>query len=393
MPTDFGAWLREKKVTEYPSELKQFFESERYWYGDWGYSQGYQDFPIHEQVVELILSRKPSRVLDVGCAFGFIPLRLRKKGVDAYGVDISNYAISHAPEEIKPYLQVASAHELPFGDKSFDLIYSASVLEHIPEDLTDKVIAEFQRVASRAILGIAYKDPYSPIDEHSDISHVNIKDEVWWRQKLPLEFEMIDLCVEDKKPYVRGLVKLNLGCFGDYYPTWINIDILPLRPHLPPHIRFQQWDLRRGLPFYGGNSVDLVRTSHLIEHITLEEAHNLCSEIHRVLKPGGLTRISTPDARIILRHYQNRDMSFFNVIQPPEYIEAPTDGEKLSRLLFSGDYSHRALYNFEMLKNFLEQAGFRKIQSVTPGFSQSEVMRDETIDQHEEISLTVEAIK
>jgi len=379
---------------EYPDKLKEFFESERYWYGDWGFAQGYQDFPIHEQIVELILSRKPSSVLDVGCAYGYIVKRLRERDIDAYGIDISNYAISHAPEEAKPYLQVASAHEIPYPDKRFDLIFCASVLEHIPENLTDTVIAEFQRVADRAILGIAYRDPYSLLDEHSDITHVNIKDEIWWRQRIPPEFEMIDLCVEDGKAYTRGLTKLNVGCFGDFYPTWINIDIQPLRPHLPPHIRFLQWDLRMGLP-YVGDPADLIRMSHLIEHLTLEEAHRLLEAIYHILKPGGLVRISTPDGRIILSRYINHDMSFFNAIQPPEYIEAPTDGEKLSRLLFSGDYAHRALYNFEMLKDFLVQAGFEpeKIIPVSPGFSHSRVMQDETIDQHVEISVVVEAMK
>ena len=388
-----GNRAKEEETMEYPTKLKEFFESERYWHGDWGYRQGYQDFPIHEQVVELIRSRNPKRVLDVGCAMGFIVQRLMEKGIDAYGVDISNYAISRAPEEVKPYLQVASAHDLPFPSQSFDLIYCASVLEHIPEDFTDKVIAEFKRVAKRAILGIAYKDPYSTLDAHGDISHVNIKDEPWWREKLPPEFEMIDVCVEDGRPYTRGLTKLNLGCFGDYYPSWINIDILPLREQLPPHIRFKQADLRTGLPFCADNSVDLVRMSHLIEHLTLEEAHSLCLEIHRVLKPGALARISTPDASVILKHYTNQDMGYFNQIQPPEYIQAPTEGERLSRLLFSGDYQHRAVYNFEMLKNFLEQAGFVEIEKLSPGSSRSEVMRNETKDQHVEISLTMEAKK
>ncbi|GAH59161.1 unnamed protein product, partial [marine sediment metagenome] len=189
------------------------------------------------------------------------------------------------------------------------------------------------------------------------------------------------------------LVKINLGSFRDTIGYgWENWDILPIQQHITKGHKFKQWDVRRGLPLADG-SVDFFRVSHLIEHLTLEEAHRLCSELYRALKPDGLARISTPDARIILKHYQNRDMSFFNQIQPPEYTQAPTEGEKLSRLLFSDPAEHKAVYNFEMIKNFLEQAGFERIYNVSPGFSHSATMRNETEDQHVEISLTVEAVK
>ena len=186
-------------------------------------------------------------------------------------------------------------------------------------------------------------------------------------------------------------VKLNLGSFNDTIGHgWTNIDILNVRQHIPADHLFKQCDLRQGIPYA---SVDLIRCSHLIEHLTLEEAKNLLREMHRVLKPGGLARIATPDADIILKHYMARDMAFFNQILPPEYIQAPTEGEKLSRLLFSGDYSHKVLYNWEMLKNFLEQAGFTKVFRSVAGFSHSEAMQQETTDQHVEISLFVEAVK
>ena len=88
-------------------------------------------------------------------------------------------------------------------------------------------------------------------------------------------------------------------------------------------------------------------------------------------------------------------MGYFNQIQPPEYIQAPTEGEKLSRLLFSGDYAHKAIYDFEMLKNFLHQAGFElgKVYLVGAGFSRSPAMQQEAPDQHTEVSLIVEVIK
>jgi len=172
----------------------------------------------------------------------------------------------------------------------------------------------------------------------------------------------------------------------------MNIDILSLRQHIPAEVQFKCWDLRRGIP-WPDSSVDLIRCSHLLEHLTLQEAKNLLVEMFRVLKPGGIARIATPDLDIIIKHYRNKDMSYFNAIQPPEYIQAPTDGEKFSQLLFSREYEHKAIYNFDMLKSFLEQAGFTKVFRGVFGFSHSEDMMMQAQDQHPEESIFCEAVK
>jgi hypothetical protein len=86
-------------------------------------------------------------------------------------------------------------------------------------------------------------------------------------------------------------------------------------------------------------------------------------------------------------------MEHFNIDQPVEFFLAPTDGEKFSRLMFSGDYAHRAIYDYPMMENFLRQAGFQRVVRSTQGFSHNEAMQLETKDQHPEISLYVEAIK
>jgi predicted SAM-dependent methyltransferase len=188
--------------------------------------------------------------------------------------------------------------------------------------------------------------------------------------------------------------KLNLGSFQDTFGSgWTNIDVLNVRPYIPADHLFKQWDLRRGIP-YADDSVALIRMSHLIEHLTMEEGKALLREIYRVLRPAGLVRIATPDARTIIRHFIRDDMSFFNAVeQPPEYIMAKTQCEKLSMILFSLDYSHRVLYDFDMLKDYLQQAGFSKVFRSVAGFSHSEAMQTETKDQHIEISLLVEAVK
>ena len=66
------------------------------------------------------------KVLDVGCAKGFMVEALRDMGVNAWGVDCSAYAIGEAREDIRPFLIQADAREyLPALKKnSFNVIYS-----------------------------------------------------------------------------------------------------------------------------------------------------------------------------------------------------------------------------------------------------------------------------
>jgi predicted SAM-dependent methyltransferase len=57
------------------------------------------------------------------------------------------------------------------------------------------------------------------------------------------------------------------------------------------------------LPFADG-AVSQVFAEHLIEHLTPREGRLLCSEMRRVLRPGGLLRMSTPDLALFAELYQ-----------------------------------------------------------------------------------------
>lgn len=84
---------------------------------------------VAEHIVKEI---NPKTVLDVGCAEGFLVQALRKRGVEAYGIDISEYAIADAPDDVREYCKVASVTE-PLK-KNYDLIVSIEVLEHLSSD-------------------------------------------------------------------------------------------------------------------------------------------------------------------------------------------------------------------------------------------------------------------
>src|SRR3954447_6886411 len=69
---------------------------------------------------EIIRSLRPQRVLDAGCAWGFLVEALWDRGVEAWGIDISSYAISNVRRDIKPFCKSASLTEPIEGH--FDLI-------------------------------------------------------------------------------------------------------------------------------------------------------------------------------------------------------------------------------------------------------------------------------
>ena len=90
--------------------------------------------------------------------------------------------------------------------------------------------------------------------------------------------------------------KLNFGCGDRFAKGWINIDFHSDHPDV------RRVNLFRRLPFED-NSFDVVYSSHVLEHFTLESADGLLRECHRVLKMGGLVRIVVPDLENVCREY------------------------------------------------------------------------------------------
>ena len=129
------------RVTEFPkaeaARLAKKWDVE-YWDGDrkTGYG-GYRYDGRWRKVADAMVQHygiKPGdRILDVGCGKGFILYDFTQAvpGVEVVGIDVSNYAIEHAKEEVKPCLKAASAAELPFPDRSFDLVISINTLHNL----------------------------------------------------------------------------------------------------------------------------------------------------------------------------------------------------------------------------------------------------------------------
>ncbi len=126
---------------------KDYFDSNVPWgYGGYHYDGRFE--PVVQQMIDHYNIDSNSKILEVGCAKGYLLYEFYKKGIsEVHGLDISDYAISHVPDEIKNRCYVCSAHDLSkFSDNYFDLVISKDVLHNLPPDLSDQAIREMARV-------------------------------------------------------------------------------------------------------------------------------------------------------------------------------------------------------------------------------------------------------
>lgn len=113
----------------------------------------------------------PRTVLDAGCAKGFLVEMLRNRGIDARGIDSSDYAISEVFEPIRPYCDVASI-TTPFLN-SYDLIVCTEVVEHMRPEEALKAIKNICEHTNTVLFSS------SPTD-YSESTHINVQASEYW---------------------------------------------------------------------------------------------------------------------------------------------------------------------------------------------------------------------
>jgi D-inositol-3-phosphate glycosyltransferase len=124
------------------------------------------------RIADLIVSEiGPKTVLDAGCAIGFLVDALRQRNVEAWGIDISEYAIRHVPERVRAFCWTDSVtDEL---DRDYDLIVCLEVLEHLPPHLAPIAIGNFSRHTNGVVFSA------SP-DGFRDPTHLNVRPTDYW---------------------------------------------------------------------------------------------------------------------------------------------------------------------------------------------------------------------
>lgn len=125
-----------------------------YWDGDRKYGYGGYRYDgrwrsVAKKLAEHYKLKPGQKVLDVGCGMAHLLYELTQEvpGILVYGIDISQYALTHAKEEIRDRLQYGQAQNLPFEDDEFDLVISLTTLHNLKVYDLKKAVQEIVRVS------------------------------------------------------------------------------------------------------------------------------------------------------------------------------------------------------------------------------------------------------
>lgn len=128
-----------------------------YWDGDrrYGYGGFHYDgrwAPVAEKIAEHYKLPENARILDVGCGKAYLLYEFMKilPQATVAGIDVSEYGIEHAKEEVKPFLRLGNAIELPFEDGAFDLVISINTLHNLYINELWRALREMKRVGRGA---------------------------------------------------------------------------------------------------------------------------------------------------------------------------------------------------------------------------------------------------
>ena len=130
---------------------------------DWEYfdgdrTQGYGGYrydgrwvPVAERLRDHYGLAAGQRVLDIGCAKGFLLHDLREvvPGLQVTGLDISQYALNQAMDDVRSCVVRATADALPFADNTFDLVISINAVHNLNLERCGRALCEMERVSAK----------------------------------------------------------------------------------------------------------------------------------------------------------------------------------------------------------------------------------------------------
>lgn len=126
-----------------------YFDGDRaYGYGGYNYDGRWQK--IATDIIDHWGLKKGMKLLDIGCAKGFLvkDLLLSDNNIDSYGIDISDYALKNCEKEVVGRLHLGNMIRLPFPDNSFEAVTCINTLHNLKRNDCITAIKEMSRICS-----------------------------------------------------------------------------------------------------------------------------------------------------------------------------------------------------------------------------------------------------
>jgi len=138
-------------------------------------------------IIKYLNLKGNEKVLDYGCAKGYLIKALRILDIETCGCDISHYAINKVDAEIREYCKLIKDEKelIPF-DFNFDWIMTKDVLEHLEEEILNKFILQSYQKSKKCfhIIPLSDEDNNHIVTEYAlDKTHVLMRPKDWWIKK------------------------------------------------------------------------------------------------------------------------------------------------------------------------------------------------------------------
>jgi hypothetical protein len=143
--------------------------------GRWG--------PVADNLIKVYSLTDESAVLQIGCHKGFLLAELFDRGVNVRGTEVSDYAISKAPDSVRNFIRKAPFHAIPFGKMEFDLVIAVNNIYCLTLADAIKCLKEIGRVGKGksfiTLMSYETRDEYFLLKKWCVLGSLILKKDEW----------------------------------------------------------------------------------------------------------------------------------------------------------------------------------------------------------------------